>query len=106
MRALTLLMAAAAALVLSAPSAAATTPAVADGDPFPFPCFFAPSPGSGWVAVSSGYSTCARCETAGEAGVSRGDWEQYHCAFVPIGLDGSYWLFVPETARRAAASAS
>jgi hypothetical protein len=102
MRALTLLVTAAAAFVLPVPTATATpaaTPAAFDRDPFPFPCFFAPSPGSGWVPVASGFSACAPCETAGEAGVSKGDWAAYHCAFVPIGLDGSYWLFVPEAAQ-------
>jgi hypothetical protein len=27
--------------------------------------------------------------------VTRGDWEKYLCAFVPIGLDGEYFIFVP-----------
>lgn len=96
MRALTLLAAVVTALVLPIPSAAAA-PEGPTGDPFPFPCFFAPSPGSGWKPVRSDYFTCQQCETAAEAGVARGDWEQYHCAFVSTGLDGSYWLFVPET---------
>lgn len=92
MRAFTLLVAAVAAFSLSMPAAAA---APAADDPDPWACWFAPSPGSGWSLSPHGYPTCDWCEAAGEAGVERGDWEAFRCAFVPIGLDGDYFIFLP-----------
>jgi hypothetical protein len=93
MRALTLLVTAAAALVLPIPAAGATTPAATANPPL---CWFAPSPGTGWTITTHWYHSCQQCETAGAAGLSRGDWEAYICGFVPIGLDGEYFIFVPE----------
>jgi len=97
MRALTLLVAAMAALLLPVPTAGATTTPAATGD-FPL-CWPAPSPGSGWAWTTHRFHSCQQCETAGAAGVERGDWARYYCGFVPIGLDGDYYIFVPETER-------
>jgi hypothetical protein len=94
MRALTLLVATVAALLLPVPIAAAAPVTAPATDPFA--CWIPPSP-SQWRLTHNQYSTCQQCETAGAAGVSRGDWAAYRCAWVPIGLDGAYFLFLPAT---------
>ncbi|OLF07055.1 hypothetical protein [Actinophytocola xanthii] len=93
MRALTLVLAAVAAVLLPVPTAAATTASAARTD-FP-PCWFAPSPGSGWTMTNHRFFSCEECEAAGAAGVANGRWPAYRCAWVPIGLDIEYFVFVP-----------
>lgn len=96
MHALTLLVAAAAALSLPVPAVGAEAPATpAVGWSL---CWPAPTPGTGWDLVSSGYDTCAQCEAVGAAGVSDGDWTTYRCGTFPVGLDVIYNLYVPSPA--------
>jgi hypothetical protein len=40
------------------------------------------------------YWTCAECIAAGDAGLARGDWSEYVCRGLPIGLDYYYFLFI------------
>lgn len=97
MRAITLLIAAVTVFLLPVPAAASTAPTD------PWACWFPPSPGSGWSLTNYRFHTCAQCEAAGEEGVDDGDWAAYRCAWVPIGLDGDYFLFLPSETARAAA---
>src|SRR5688500_13365992 len=90
-----LLPVAGATAVATAATPSATTPT--------YPCWFPPAPGTGWTMNPYGYYTCQQCETAGAAGVSRGDWDDYRCAFVSQVLDGDFHLFLPDGSRRTAA---
>ncbi|WP_199443483.1 hypothetical protein [Umezawaea beigongshangensis] len=106
MRTPTVLATVLATLLLSAPVATAAAAAPVETPPVgadPSHCWFAPPPGSGWTTTTRRFSTCARCETAGAAGVSRGDRDAYRCAFVPVGLDGDFSPFLPDGTRRTAA---
>lgn len=96
---LTVLLLPVSAAGATAAAPAGSTSATTD----PFLCWFAPRPGSGWTTTNRGFSTCAQCETVGAAGVSGGDRDAYRCVFVPIGLDGDYFLFLPDGTRRTAA---
>jgi len=60
-------------------------------------CWPAPTPGTGWDLVTHGYHSCARCQTAGEAGIINGDWTTYRCGTFPVGLDVVYNLYKPSS---------
>jgi hypothetical protein len=99
MRKLLATMAVLAGLVVSAPQAGAETdrdvPGAVASDPFLLLCVY-PYPGpAGWQRVGYQFRSCERCRESGEAGVSRGDWPEYRCAWFPAGLDIVYYLFVP-----------
>lgn len=40
------------------------------------------------------FDSCGDCQRAGEAGIARGDWQEYRCTGFPIGLDYVYPLYV------------
>ncbi|MBB4905981.1 hypothetical protein [Actinophytocola algeriensis] len=103
MRTITLLIAAVTVFLLPVPAGGITAPADSPAATDPWACWFPPSPGSGWSMTIHRFHTCAQCETAGAAGVSNGEWTAYRCAWVPIGLDGDYFLFLPSDTARAAA---
>jgi hypothetical protein len=87
MRILSILALIAAILAVPAPQA--------EAEPSdPVLCWIAPPPTSGWTAVGRDYDRCADCETAGQAGLTRGDWDRYLCGWFPIGLDGVYKLYI------------
>jgi hypothetical protein len=38
------------------------------------------------------YDTCGECLDAGEAGIARGDWQEFLCSYFTPGLDVVYYL--------------
>jgi hypothetical protein len=47
----------------------------------------------GYRQLHSSWS-CDECLERGDAGIARGDWREYQCRAVPVGLDVFYYLFV------------
>lgn len=80
-------------LVVAAPAGAAPAgPTGCADDPWQRFCFF-PAPSS-WTRID-GFDSCQWCRAAGDEGVRNGDWPEYHCSWISIGLDGAYFLHVP-----------
>jgi hypothetical protein len=81
------LLAILAGLLLSAPPAEAATGAS------PQSCWNTVP--SDWTRIGGQFWSCKRCLDAGEAGLRRGDWSDYRCRVVLVGLDVVYYLYVP-----------
>ncbi len=86
--------------VAGAAAIAPTTSPAAAAEAFPCPI----PPRQGRTLAFPGSATCARCGTAGAAGVSGGDRDAYRCASVPrVVLDGDSHLLLPDRTRGTAA---
>jgi hypothetical protein len=81
-------------LTVAPPASAGTaTPATASvSDPPPILRCYGPWP-QGYRQMG-GSKSCAECLARGDAGIARGDWLEYQCRAVPVGLDIVYYLFV------------
>ena len=93
MRKLSVVFAAMVAAVFVSAPAAAARPSCAAEDWASQYCFFAPP--AGWIRVHYGYRDCSACRVVGDRGVEQGDWPEYHCSGMPVGLDFIYALHVP-----------
>jgi hypothetical protein len=91
---------AALALIVSVLGAFPAPAGVGAGDwaaePTPFPSLllcFSGQPVEGFRRAGI-FWDCDRCLRAGDAGIARGDWQQFKCPGRPVGLDYEYDLYV------------
>lgn len=49
---------------------------------------------TGFQRLPDQYYTCGDCHEDGDAGLSRGDWQEYYCVTWPVGLDVVHYLYV------------
>jgi hypothetical protein len=78
------------------PATAGSGAGAARAEPTPIPSLllcFSGQPVEGFQRAAT-YWDCDRCLRAGDAGIARGDWQQFRCPGRPVGLDYEYDLYV------------